>query len=179
MFKVNQIFQVFFLYLITCKKWIPFVVSHTDVKYTLKTWGLWWNDKLWPKIKFTWKWKYSSDCFTAEVPPSVNRWESTSNVQHGVYSSECHWWNTYTLRALVCLLLHPSLHPPHDSTCSLSFVFSTNMSVCQSPSVIRKWGEMFLHLSRKVGLHLPHTIQYLTSLLKKFISRIHVLHVNY
>lgn len=123
--------------------------------------------------------KHSSDCFTAEVPPSVNRWESTSNVQHGVYSSECHWWNTYTLRALVCLLLHPSLHPPHDSTCSLSFVFSTNMSVCQSPSVIRKWGEMFLHLSRKVGLHVPHTIQYLTSLLKKFISRIHVLHVNY
>lgn len=96
-----------------------------------------------------------------------------------IYSSECHWWNTYTLRALVCLLLHPSLHPPHDSTCSLSFMFSTNMSVCQSPSVIRKWGEMFLHLSRKVGLHVPHTIQYLTSLLKKFISRIHVLHVNY
>lgn len=87
--------------------------------------------------------------------------------------------HVYTLRALVCLLLHPSLHPPHDSTCSLSFVFSTNMSVCQSPSVIRKWGEMFLHLSRKVGLHVPHTIQYLTSLLKKFISRIHVLHVNY
>lgn len=46
--------------------------------------------------------------------------------------------HVYTLRALVCLLLHPSLHPPHDSTCSLSFVFSTNMSVCQSPSVIRK-----------------------------------------
>lgn len=83
-----------------------------------------------------------------------------------------HWEHLFVYCYTQAFILHMIL-------CSLSFVFSTNMSVCQSPSVIRKWGEMFLHLSRKVGLHIPHTIQNLTSLLKKFISRIHVLHVNY